>query len=114
MLAQLAGHLLPKPEPSTRRLVRAIHDATAGDWFVAGDLWRMAEAERVQAQSSGDEVSELSNALGAACITSAHGLGRWITAEAWAFKRGGVERGGVQWRVAVSAVSETVETASPI
>lgn len=113
----MIAQLLPTPEPSSRRLVQAIYNETAetkDEWFLSGVLWRTVESERVSAEIDGKEESELSKALRAARITSAHGLGRWITAESWAFERGAEERAGVSWKVAVSAVNETAETAHPI
>lgn len=94
----MLSQLLPKPEPSAQRLVQAIYDAEPR-WFLAGELWRMAESERVSAEVDGLEEPELSQALAEHGIRSAHSLSRWIAVRSWAFERGDEERGGVQWKV---------------
>lgn len=108
VLEDIASRILPKPEPSAKRLMRAIHAATGGTWFLAGELWRMAEAERLKAEVNGEEHPELSQALLLEGINSAHGLGRWIASHpSQQFERGAEERGGLSWRVCGFSGDET-------
>lgn len=78
----------------------AIRSATNGDWFIAGEVWRLAQAGAFAADATGAPRPELADALERAGVRSAHALGRWLAArEGVAFERGKIERGGVQWRV---------------
>ncbi|OSP53821.1 hypothetical protein [Pseudoruegeria sp. SK021] len=103
-------HLIGAAQPSPRHLVTAIADATDGQWFLAGEVWRMAKAEATAAAATGGTEPELAAALRAEGVTSAHGLGRFLAArEGETFQRGGTERGGTRWL----AVSDS-QTADPI
>ena len=82
-------------------LTPAIRRAACDDWFTAGELWRVAVAQAMASATTGDPRPELIEALESEGIRSAHGLGRWISSrEGRGFERGGIERGGVLWRVA--------------
>lgn len=99
LILTLGGEAIQPDE----RLALALAEAAPG-WFTAGEAWRLAQAIGAAAAATGDPEPPLSAALRAAGITSPHGLGRWLAAhEGQGFERGGVERGGVQWRPVVSA-----------
>ena len=89
--------IIAKSEPGDR-LRDAIEAETGGDWFLSGELFRMASAEADAAAATGNPAPELSEALAAAGVVSSHGLGAWLGKRPDAFERGGIERGGVQWR----------------
>lgn len=82
------------------RLLSALNDASDGNWFTSGELWRLSQAEATAAVANGLPVPDLAEAIAANGISSSHGLGRWLAGRnAEEVERAGAERGGVLWCV---------------
>lgn len=83
-------------------LTPALQRAMGDEWSTGGELWRMAEAQRLQDEATGELEHELVEALRLEGITSSHGLGRWLAAhEGKGFIRGSATNGGTTYRAAV-------------
>lgn len=81
-------------------LTPALRRAAGGQWFTAGEAWRLAQSQAEAARATGEPHPELAEALDAEGIRSSHGLGRWLASKDGAgLERGGVDRGGTLWRV---------------
>ena len=91
----LLVRLQPSDDPS---LIRALAEATGGEWFTSGDAVKLARKEAVAAASEGLAEPALAIALRLEGIGGAHALGKWLGSRP-EVERGGEERAGVQWRV---------------
>lgn len=97
----------PEPEPDVA-LLAALAEASGGDWFTSGEMWRLACVEATAAAAEGRAEPDLAAALVLAGRTTSHGLGRWLGERVGqGVERGGEERGSTLWRVRGFGSSET-------